>query len=388
MPSFTIPDKIRSFLGFIETRGYRAYLVGGCVRDGLLGLNPHDWDVCTNAMPQELQVLFPNALTYGIRHGTVTIHWLGQLIEVTTFRAEGKYSDHRRPDQVVFVDDLYTDLSRRDFTVNAIAMDADGNLYDPYRGIQDLRDSIIRAVGDAETRFQEDALRMFRAIRFSAQLDFEIESKTKQAMIKCAPLASFLAVERVAKEVEKTLLTEHPESVSDMISSGLLEHWISEPAHDNFKLLNYLAPERIRRWCSFALQLHQPELLYSLRLDRKTISACNACFSVRKQDRRDVLFWKQTINRYGKEIAEIAAEVVSALDGTEDINIIRTVIQNGECCTISDLAVRGDDLKALGLQGSMIGAALKKSLRHVWQHPEQNERESLLAYLEEEFFHG
>lgn len=384
MPSFSIPDKVRSFLLFMEKQGFQAFLIGGCVRDGLLKLPPNDWDVCTNAVPQELKTLFPNALMYGMRHGTLTVKWQDLPIEVTTFRSEGDYSDHRRPDRVIFVSDLYTDLARRDFTVNAIAMDARDQIHDPCGGLQDLSSGVIRAVGDAETRFQEDALRMLRAIRFSAQLGFEIEAETRDAVLKCAPLAAALSVERVAQEIEKTLLTDHPEYVAEMISSGLLKHWISEPVQDDPMKLNRIVPERVRRWCGLGLLCSHAGLPELLHLDREVIQAFDACFELHKQADRDALFWKRAIHQYGKKRSAIAADVLSAWDSSNDAETLLTIISSGDCCTISELAVRGDDLKELGLRGKMIGEALEKALRYVWKYPDQNEHDRILAYLKEE----
>ena len=384
MPSFTIPENVQSFLLYMERQGFQAFLVGGCVRDGLQELSPHDWDVCTNAVPQELKALFPKALTYGMRHGTMTVNWQDLLIEVTTFRSEGTYTDHRRPDRVLFVNDLYTDLARRDFTINAVAMDARGQLHDPWCGLQDLKSRKIRAVGNAETRFQEDALRMLRAIRFSAQLGFEIEAETRDAILQCAPLAAALSAERVAQEIEKTLLTEHPEYVAEMISSGLLKHWISETVQDDPRKLNRISPERIRRWCGLGLLFNNNGFLNILHLDRKVIQACDACFQLRKQTNRDALFWKQAIHQFGKVLPAIAADVLSAWDSSSDDEILHKIVSSGDCCTISELSVRGEDLLELGLNGKMIGEALEKALRYVWKYPDRNEREHILAYLKEE----
>ena len=390
MSSFAIPKQIVSFLRCLEAAGYQAYLVGGCVRDGLMHLEPHDWDVCTDAIPDELMTLFPNSLTYGMRHGTVTVKWDDLFIEVTTFRSEGKYTDRRRPDHVSFIKDLREDLARRDFTVNAIAMDADGHLHDPFHGVQDLNAGVIRAVGSPEMRFQEDALRMLRAIRFSAQLGFMITPETQNAIRSCAPLTSSLSVERVAQEIEKTLLTERPSNIADMISFGLLRNWLSISALEKAEKLNLLAPERIRRWCGFCLllQSHGEDVLRRFRLDRKTIDISKCCSVVRKQRSRTTLFWKQVIHRYGKETAEIAANVLSVLDAADDERILRSILERGDCCMISELAINGSDLKKIGFSGKEIGSALEAALRHVWLFPDQNVREVLLDLLERNDGHG
>ncbi len=384
MSSFIIPNQIQAFLRHLESAGYQGYLVGGCVRDGLLNLAPHDWDVCTDALPQELLALFPNALTYGMRHGTVTVNWYQTLIEVTTFRSEDTYSDHRRPDHVAFIKDLRTDLARRDFTINAIAMDADARVHDPFGGVQDLHAGIIRAVGLPEERFREDALRMLRAIRFSAQLGFSIDSKTRNAIVSCSSLATSLSAERVSQEVEKTLLTANPERISEMIMSGLLKQWLAESIPDHPEKLKRIKCERIHRWCGFSLMMQNEEMLNLLRLDRKTIEVCSRCLVIRKQENRDIVFWKQTIHQYGREIAQIASEVLSSWDKTNDEQIMHSILKSGECCTVSELAISGSDVQALGFSGKEIGTALETALRHVWRFPDQNECEILLSYLREE----
>ena len=190
MEAISPPKYVRTVLVTLQSRGHLAYLVGGCVRDILLGVHPQDWDVCTSALPEQVLELFPKCITTGIRHGTVTVCVNSRQVEVTTFRSEGSYLDHRHPDAVSFVGDLNADLSRRDFTMNAIALPPDGLLADPFGGVDDISNRIIRCVGVPERRFEEDALRMFRALRFSARLGFEIEAQTISAIAVKAPLAA------------------------------------------------------------------------------------------------------------------------------------------------------------------------------------------------------
>ena len=208
MENITPPKHVLQVLRSLKARGYVAYLVGGCVRDMVLGVHPNDWDICTSALPEQVLEVFPHARPTGIRHGTVTVDINSRHVEVTTFRSEGDYADHRHPSTVHFVGELTTDLSRRDFTMNAMALSPDGLLLDPYGGLEDIRRRCIRCVGEAPERFEEDALRMFRALRFSARLDFSIAEDTLAAISQKAPLASSLAAERVRDEVEKTLLTK------------------------------------------------------------------------------------------------------------------------------------------------------------------------------------
>ena len=195
----------------LEKNGYEAYFVGGCVRDWLLHRTVHDIDICTNAHPGDVMTIFPDHVLTGLKHGTVSVKLEGLFFEVTTYRTEGKYEDYRRPSTVQFVSELRLDLQRRDFTINAMAMDRYRRLHDPFDGQGDLKKKQIRAVGEAVDRFQEDALRLLRAVRFAAQLSFEIESKTMAAMKQTAPLLAHIAVERVREEVNKMLNSAAPQ---------------------------------------------------------------------------------------------------------------------------------------------------------------------------------
>jgi tRNA nucleotidyltransferase (CCA-adding enzyme) len=201
----------------LEENGFEAYFVGGCVRDWLLGRPVHDIDICTNAHPDDVMRLFPDHVPTGLQHGTVSVKVGSHLFEVTTFRTEGVYEDYRRPKDVQFVTDLKTDLQRRDFTINAMAMDRQGRLQDPFFGRKDLNDRLIRAVGEAETRFREDALRLLRAARFAAQLDFAVEPVTLKAMERTAPLLRYVAVERIREELGKLVDSDNPQKGCDIL---------------------------------------------------------------------------------------------------------------------------------------------------------------------------
>jgi tRNA nucleotidyltransferase (CCA-adding enzyme) len=212
-------------IGILEKAGYEAYIVGGAVRDFLLGKVPHDMDVASNAFPEEVKTLFNRTVDIGIEHGTVLVLMEGEGIEVTTFRTESEYTDLRRPDKVEFVQSLEEDLKRRDFTINAMAMDKGLAIIDPFGGQGDLEKCLIRAVGDPGERFQEDALRMLRAVRFSGQLNFAIEEGTLAAIRSHAPLIRAVAVERLKNELDKILLNPRtPHSMAYLKQSGLAEH--------------------------------------------------------------------------------------------------------------------------------------------------------------------
>lgn len=385
MHFLSIPTPVLEILETYQRHGFPAYLVGGCVRDGLLGKTPHDWDVCTAALPEETLRLFPSCLTTGLRHGTVTVRNGGLSIEVTTFRAESAYSDHRHPDSVRFVPDLTADLARRDFTINAMALSANGTLEDPFGGQSDLSAGILRAVGIPEQRFQEDALRMLRAVRFSAQLGFRIEPQTEAAIRTCAPLTASLAAERVCDEVEKTLLSPNPQMLAAMFPIIRLRQYISGAMPVRWYALRAAAPERMQRWMALAIVLAEAEgaltLLDALRLDKKTVQACRACVSLWKTEPRTELTWKAAIAQFGAETAGHISAVLSALDGSEDAAVVQRILQRGDCCTLHQLAVSGQDLKPFGFQGKDVGRALDALLRYVWAHPEQNEKTILIHLI-------
>ena len=347
--------------------GFPAYYVGGCVRDRLLGRPVHDWDVTTAALPEEVMALFEHCVPTGIRHGTVTVFLDGAQAEVTTFRTEGVYLDGRHPSEVRFVRTLAEDLSRRDFTINAMAMDADGNVTDLFGGRDDLARRCIRCVGDPEKRFREDALRMLRAYRFSAQLGFALDAATAGAVERCAPLAAALSMERIRDEMEKTLLSPRPPVLRTMADAGLLKaagidalpelDWLAElPAEPSVRwaglkvLYPALEPSQLRlpsRLCSL---IGRAASAYCPQLDRITI--------------------KRAVAENGTEAAEIAAALAG--EGA----LLSEILASGECVTLGQLAVSGSDLS--WLRGREVGQMLHALLAHVLRHPEENSRETLL----------
>ena len=205
---FDIPAGARQVLQTLTAAGHEAYLVGGCVRDLLRGVEPHDWDICTSALPEETESCFAGQriIETGLKHGTVTVLMEGKPYEITTYRTEGPYSDRRRPDYVRFVPNLREDLARRDFTMNAIAMDLDGNLRDPFGGAEDIKCGLIRCVGEPDQRFQEDGLRVMRALRFGAAFGYAIEERTARAVHENRAMLDRVAAERINVELRKLLV--------------------------------------------------------------------------------------------------------------------------------------------------------------------------------------
>lgn len=389
MENIAPPKYVRQVLRGLQARGHVAYLVGGCVRDMALGVRPHDWDICTGALPEQVMEVFPGALPTGLKHGTVTVRINSRSVEVTTFRSEENYADHRHPETVRFVGELTTDLSRRDFTINAMALSPDGLIMDPFGGLTDLEHRCIRCVGSPELRFEEDALRMFRALRFSARLDFTIEEATLAAIGKKAHLASALAAERIRDEVEKTLLTPRPETVGLMQHLGLLDVFLCARADalPELKLLTKLPRKALDRWMALCVILRRRGLISSvedfltaLRLDSRTIRCCTdgaALLEGRKP--RGAPEWKRILRRWGVDTVSCAARCRDALDGGSSSRELKSVLKSGECFSMKHLAVSGDDLTALGLKGRELGEMLNFLLDYVIEYPENNRRELLLS---------
>lgn len=389
MENIAPPKYVRQVLRSLQARGHVAYLVGGCVRDMALGVRPHDWDICTGALPEQVMEVFPGALPTGLKHGTVTVRINSRSVEVTTFRSEENYADHRHPETVRFVGELTTDLSRRDFTINAMALSPDGLIMDPFGGLTDLEHRCIRCVGSPELRFEEDALRMFRALRFSARLDFTIEEATLAAIGQKAHLASALAAERIRDEVEKTLLTPRPETVGLMQHLGLLDVFLCARADalPELKLLTKLPRKALDRWMALCVILRRRGLISSvedfltaLRLDSRTIRCCTdgaALLEGRKP--RGAPEWKRILRRWGVDTVSCAARCRDALDGGSSSRELKSVLKSGECFSMKHLAVSGDDLTALGLKGRELGEMLNFLLDYVIEYPENNRRELLLS---------
>lgn len=357
------PDKI---LQILRSYGYEAYYVGGCVRDTLLGRPIHDWDITTSALPEQIMECFQHCIPTGIRHGTVTVLEGAFQAEVTTFRTDGNYLDGRHPEQVVFVRSLSEDLARRDFTVNAMAMDVAGNVVDLYGGRKDLGNKLLRCVGDPDKRFREDALRMLRALRFSAQLGFEVEENTKAAIRRNAPMCNSLSAERVRDEVEKTLCSQRPERLDDMANMGLLERCMPSE-HSSCKWLSRLPEEPVVRWAGLCRTWPQMDLAV-LRLSKRITLDAAAAGRCTVPD--DLLGWKKLIAEQGID----RSCIVAALEGKT--RMVEEILSSGHCLSLRQLAVTGEDFPQLS--GPEIGMLLHRLLFHVLEHPQDNKREILM----------
>ena len=352
--------------------GYGAYFVGCCVRDCLLVRRVHDWDAATSAPPQAVQALFERTAPTGLRHGTVTVISGGRALEVTTYRTEGAYSDHRRPDSVRFTGDLAADLSRRDFTMNAMAMGPDGDVTDLFGGRADLQLRLIRCVGEPERRFGEDALRMLRALRFSAQLGFDIDPRTDAAVTALAPTAAALSAERVRDEFLKALASPRPQRAWEMLTRGLLARFAAAEgeapplaALPVYARLAHLCFELERRGYIASTE----GFLTQLRLPRAEVRTAVRAAAILRSGSRD---YKRLLRDCG-ESAVLAAYPKS--------RALRRVLRGGECWDLAHLALDGDALRALGLSGREVGAALARALDYVIDHPAANREDTLLSFI-------
>ena len=358
------PDEI---IKTLERAGFEARYVGGCVRDTLLNRPIHDWDIATQALPEDVMRLFPHCVPTGIRHGTVTVLLDGVSAEVTTYRLDGAYHDGRHPDGVRFVRRLADDLARRDFTINAMAMDESGAVTDLFGGRDDLSRRVICCVGDPETRFREDALRMLRAYRFAAQLGFSLDAQTQAAIRRCAPLCASLSRERVREEAEKTLLSDRPEYFGRMLAEGLLGACIRAENAD-FSGLTALPKTPEARWT--AAKLRCPALdPAAFRLPAKLCRLIELTAQTWREGRTEAE-WKRLIAEHGWETAHLQADL-------QRTDTVRQSGLRGDCVTLRQLAVTGADFPALC--GKDVGRMLHLLLVYALEHPDQNTKTQLLA---------
>ncbi|NMA66829.1 MAG: CCA tRNA nucleotidyltransferase [Clostridiaceae bacterium] len=319
----SLPQNIIAIISKINNCGYEAFLVGGCVRDLIMERNPNDWDIATNASTNAIKAIFTRTYNTGLKHGTVTAIYNGIKAEITTYRKEAMYSDHRRPDFVIFTDTLTDDLSRRDFTVNSMAYHPEKGLTDPFNGLDDIKEGVIRCVGNPEKRFSEDALRMLRAIRFSAQLGFKIEDKTFSAIKKYWSDLYYVSVERIQSELNKILVSKEPQKLYLLWKSGLSQvifpdikelndEWINYAKyfsdHGNKKtiLLSLLFLSAFKDMAKY----YYKKLLKKLKYDNKTIRSVGLLISCIE----DLIIFsdrnlRKAVTEYGEEVAKNTIEI-------------------------------------------------------------------------------
>lgn len=379
-----LPEEVEYLISKLKRAGYRADVVGGAVRDFLLGKEPSDYDITTSAEPDEIKSVFSADRTVdtGIQHGTVSVILSNKAYEITSYRIDGEYLDSRHPASVSFTRNIEEDLKRRDFTVNAMAYNRNDGLTDLFFGRRDLQDGIIRAVGDAETRFSEDALRILRALRFASMLDFIIEENTASAMYSSLERLKAVSVERIYTEWQKLLagkgawriINKHSEIIKvflDELSQ------ITLPEEEKF---NKASP--VLRFASlfhFAGYEKFKKNLKKLRVDNKTKELAEALFENYLSD-YDRVGIKFMLSRIGEEKAKAVLEFreLLSLTSNNELSIYESVLESGECYSLSALAVNGNELISLGTKGKKTGEVLSSLLSKVIKGELPNEKNALL----------
>ncbi len=397
-----LPKTARTAIDLLNKSGYEAYLVGGCVRDTLLGIVPHDYDLCTSATPEEMQHVFAAFRTVetGLKHGTLTVLMDREPLEITTFRLDGEYLDRRHPKEVTFTRHLENDLSRRDFTVNAMAYHPDKGLVDLFGGREDCKRGVIRCVGNAQTRFEEDALRILRALRFAARFCFAIEEKTAKAIFEKKELLPFISAERIAAELNGLLpapgavdiLARFGEAVFAAVPAlrmdnaqwlkalETLRHAEKEPALLWSALLSPFPPEKAKEVLQgLKMPVRLQEDVYSLLFYRDMDTAENA-LQTALMHTGDRLIFPLLSLQYALGAAEQKEEEALLKKRLHTLTAAaQTLIDENACYTLSALAVKGGDLSAMGICGPAIGQTLHQLLAAVCKREVPNEKETLLA---------
>lgn len=431
-----LPQKVNTIIRELKKHGFDAYAVGGCVRDSVLGRTPQDWDITTSAKPEQVKDIFPRTVDTGIQHGTVTVLLEKEGFEVTTYRIDGEYEDARHPKNVIFTSNLLEDLKRRDFTINAMAYNEETGLVDAFDGIGDLKRHVIRCVGRAEERFEEDALRMLRAVRFAAQLGFGIEEDTRSAIVRMASNLSKISAERIQAELVKLAVSPHPEEMKTVYETGISDvilpefsammrteqhnpHHIYTVGEHTIQSMKNIRADRILRLTMLFHDVAKPpcrtedkngihhfhghpqmgaemtkKILRRLKFDNDTIWQVAAL--VKAHDDRPPLSDKhirRAIYRNGAELypalfavkrADILAqstflqqEKLLYVDQYE--RIYRQIRKKEQCLSLKELAVTGSDLIAEGMKpGKEIGLVLNQMLQDVLEEPEMNRKEKLM----------
>jgi len=431
-----LPENAKKILDTMHEAGFEAYVVGGCVRDALLSREPGDWDITTNALPEDIKRIFKRTVDTGIEHGTVTVLMDKEGYEVTTYRIDGKYEDSRHPSEVTFTKSLVEDMKRRDFTINAMAYNEEEGLIDKFGGIDDLENKLIRCVGEPKERFSEDALRIMRAVRFSAQLDYDIEEDTKEAIRELAPTLSNISAERIQTELVKLLISDHPEKTKVMYELGITKVMLPEfdacmvtkqnnPHHmynvgeHIIKSLGYVRNDKVLRLTMLLHDIAKPvtvtvdgkginhfyghaqlgekmahDIFRRLKFDRNTMD--RVCNLIKYHDDRFPAVAKnvrRAMNRVGEDEFPFLLDVKYAdtmaqseylrEDKLKNIEDSRTLYEKikekGECVSLKKLAVNGKDLISIGIApGKRIGEILGAMLEDVIDEPSHNTKEYLL----------
>lgn len=436
-----LPNKVTTIIDNLQMHGYEAFAVGGCVRDSILAKRPEDWDITTSAKPEEIKRLFRRTIDTGIEHGTVTVMMGKDAFEVTTYRIDGSYEDSRHPKEVIFTNRLEEDLRRRDFTINAMAYNDEVRLVDVFGGMKDLNHHLIRCVGDPMERFSEDALRILRAVRFSAQLKFPIEPMTAEAIRKLAPTLENISAERIQAELVKLLVSPHPEMIRDAFELGItkviLPEWDAmegvqqktphhryDVAEHTIHALKNVKRDKILRLTMLFHDMGKPwmkttdeqgrdhfkghaliseeiarTVMRRLKFDNETIKTVTklVCYHDYRIEATPQNV-RRAMNRIGVDLfpyylavrmADVKAQSpYRRREKIENIIAMREIYQevliNEECVTLRDLAVSGKDLMEIGMKpGRELGQMLNELLEWVIDDPECNKKDLLCDYVRE-----
>lgn len=413
--TITLPLNVKIIIESLTQAGYEAYAVGGCVRDSILLEKPNDWDITTSAKPEEIKAIFRRTVDTGIEHGTVSILLDDQAYEVTTYRIDGKYRDARHPEAVTFTGDLREDLLRRDFTINAMAYNEQSGIVDLYNGQEDLKEGVIRCVGDPMERFGEDALRMMRAVRFSAKLGFAIEDKTKAAITTLAPNLAKVSAERVQIELVKLLISDHPDRFQVFDETGLTAIFLPEFAkldqqerQEVYSSLQQVPKDKNLRLAVLLYRVvdedHQNtvgQIMRRLKFDNDTRKKVVVLTRYAKILPNLSMDHGKNLVEMRKQIVEIGQEAFPAIFSLQEAispyeqtlygretkicrRLYEEIIRREDPLSIKDLAVNGSDLQAIGVtEGIRIGAILQELFHQVISNPDQNTKENLLKWTKQ-----
>ncbi|MGN0153904.1 MAG: CCA tRNA nucleotidyltransferase [Lachnospiraceae bacterium] len=448
MTKITMPANASRIIHTLQEAGFEAYIVGGCVRDAILNRNPDDWDITTSARPEEVKALFHRTIDTGIQHGTVTVMMknrdTGKLegYEVTTYRVDGKYEDHRRPASVTFTASLLEDMKRRDFTINAMAYNEEEGLVDHFGGIGDLQRKVIRCVGEPKERFDEDALRILRAVRFAAQLDFAIDEQTQEAIRNQAVFLKDISAERIHVELTKLLVSKHPERLRTAYELGVTavvlpefdrmmeteqnnKHHMYNVGEHTLHVIEEVPATEVMRWAALLHDVAKPvmkttdekgdhfyghnemgvqmarEILSRLKFDNATIARV-----------KRLVFWhdygmgqvpgiksfRKSLSKMGADLFEDYVDIKRAdilaqseymrEEKLHNLEVLqgyyRQIQEQQQCLSLKDLAVTGKDLMEHGMKpGKELGVMLNYLLECVLDNPEKNQKDILLKIVEE-----
>lgn len=403
--NINIPQNVKLIIDTLEDAGYEAFAVGGCVRDALMGRVPNDWDITTSATPMQVKELFRRTIDTGIKHGTVTIMLGKEGYEVTTYRIDGDYMDGRHPDKVIFTNNLIEDLKRRDFTINAMAYNERVGIVDAFDGINDLENKIIRCVGEATERFTEDALRILRALRFSAQLDFNINEATAVAVKELGKNLSLISKERIQTELDKLITSNCPDRIKLVHLYGL-NKFIFEGAtsinedrlslYENISsIMESLPNNHYLRWAALMHYEAEPSVvLRKLKFDNVTINTCSKLVSAAHTplpDNKPAL--RRMIVKYGKDIFDnylftyihsLCATGLYDHGSSDHVTLVeklyKEIISDNDCISTKDMAIGGTVLLKEGIEsGKKMGDVINYLFERVLDEPSLNEYDTLLS---------